>query len=126
MKTYKSQQEVEADIKDGSLKVDDDITFKCDITIKASIVCRNITAGDIDVWDIIAGDIKARDIDAWHIDAGDINTGNIIARSIDVGYINFYAICSAYNSFKCNSIKGRRKNSKYFCLDSEVVIRRNK
>ena len=51
---------------------------------------------------------------------------NIKARNIKANNISFYAVCFAYNTFVCNSIKGRRENSKYFCLDSEVVIKSQK
>jgi len=36
--------------------------------------------------------------------------------------LNFYAVAFAYNSFKCKSVKGRRENSRYFCLDGDVII----
>lgn len=97
MKIYKTQEEIDADIVDGMLEINDDVTFHCNVTIQASIAAWNITARDIN-----ADDITARDINAWDI--------------------SFYAICFAYNSFKCQSITGRRENSKYGCLDSDVVI----
>lgn len=53
----------------------------------------------------IDSDINALDINAWDINARDIE---------------FYAICYAYENFKCNTIKGMRKNAKYFCLDNKV------
>lgn len=68
----------------------------------------------IDVFFAFSLSIKA-DIKAWDIKAGNINAGNINARDI-----SFYAICSAYHTLKCKTIKGRRKNAKYFCLDNEV------
>lgn len=45
---------------------------------------------------------------------------DITARDIKAGNIFFYAICSAKRTLKCKTIKGRRKNAKYFCLDNEV------
>lgn len=82
----------------------------------------DIEAGKIDAYNIRTGDIKADNINAYtinanNIDACDINTWDIIANDI-----KFYAICVAYNTFKCKSIQGKRKNSKYLCLDSEVEI----
>ena len=50
--------------------------------------------------------------------AGYINAGNINAENIQ-----FYAVAFAYDSFVCRSIMGRRKNSKFFCLDSEVKFK---
>lgn len=60
---------------------------------------------------IRAWDIKAKDISAWDINANKIS---------------FTAVCFAYKTFVCNAIKGTRKNSKYFCLDSEIVISNKK
>ena len=99
MKIYTTQEEVEADIKDGILAITGDVTFECSIEIEASIV---VTAGNI-----TAGDITARDITAGNITAWDIS---------------FYAVCFAYAKFICRSVKGRKENAKYGCLDSEVQI----
>ena len=62
--------------------------------------------------------IKARDIKSRDINACDIKAWNIKANNI-----SFNAVCFAYEYFKCNSIKGTRKNSRYFCLDSDVIIK---
>ena len=108
MKIYKTQAEIEADIVDGVLTVNEDVKFECSFSINASLKIE----GDIDAWDIDAWDIDAGDIDAWDINAWNIN-------ALD---ISFWAVCFAYNSFKCKSIAGRRDNAKYFCLDKEVEI----
>lgn len=55
----------------------------------------------------------------------DINS-NIRAWDINANKISFTAVCFAYKTFVCNAIKGTRKNSKYFCLDSEIVISNKK
>lgn len=72
-----------------------DVEFTFYLCVDANITARNIKALNIDAWDI----------DAWDIDAGDIE---------------FYAVCFAYESFKCKSVKGTRENAKYFCLDNEI------
>lgn len=56
----------------------------------------------------------------------DINARDINAIDINANNISFYAVCFAYKTFVCNSIEGRRENSKYFCLDSDVVIKSKK
>lgn len=131
----------------------DDVKFICDIVVDSGIdacnidardikACnidaRDIKARDINAWDIKAWDINARDINACDINADNINAWDIKARNINSGDINacdikadninanniyFNAVCFAYKTFVCNSIEGRRENSKYFCLDSEVVIK---
>lgn len=89
----------------------DDVKFICDIVVDSGI----------NAWDINALDINACDIKAWDIKARDINALDIKANNI-----SFYAVCFARETFVCNSIKGRRENSKYFCLDSDVVIKSQK
>ena len=65
---------------------------------------------------ICANNITARDITARDINACDITAKNI----------EFYAVCFSYKTFVCDSVKGRRENSKYFCLDSKVVINKKR
>ena len=97
------------------IKIDFDLNIECDINAW-NINASNINSGDINAWNINSWDINARDINARDINAIDINANNI----------SFYAVCFAYKTFVCNSIEGRRENSKYFCLDSNVVIKSKK
>ena len=122
------------------IKIDFDLNIECNIKarniksldIKAcNINSCNIKACDIKAWDIEALDIKARDIQAFDINASNINACDIKAldikaENINANNISFYAVCFARETFVCNSIKGRRENSKYFCLDSDVVIKSQK
>lgn len=103
------------------IKIDFDLNMECNIKAR-NIKAWNIKASD----DINARDINASDINAGNINSGDIKAGNINAGNIKANNISFYAVCFAYNTFVCNSIKGRRENSKYFCLDSDVVIKSQK
>ena len=57
MKIYKTQSEVEKDIKNGVLAIEGDVRFECSISIEASI---KVSAGNIS-----ARDISARNISAW-------------------------------------------------------------
>ena len=81
----------------------DDVDFKCNIVVDSGIF--------------------ANDIKALNIKAHDINSCDINALDINANKISFNAVCFAYEYFKCNSIKGTRKNSRYFCLDSDVIIK---
>jgi hypothetical protein len=94
MRTYKTQAEVEKDIKDGVLTIEGDVRFECSISIGASIVVRagNITARDINAEDINAGDINACGINARDINACGINAWNITARDINACGINAWNI----------------------------------
>jgi hypothetical protein len=101
-----------------------------------NIKALNINALNINAWDIKAVDIKAlninaSDINAKNIDAKNINAGNIIAWNIDASDIDaldisYYAMCFAYNNITCKSIKGRRENSKHFCLEGKITIKDKK
>jgi len=99
MKIYKTQSEVEADIKNGVLAISGDVKFECPISIDASIIvtngnitARNITARNINAWDITAWDITAWDITAGDINAGDINARNINALNITARDITAWEI----------------------------------
>ena len=119
------------------------VVFDFDLNVEANIEAYDIEACDINVWNINAcninannikaRDIEACDINAWNINAynikaGDIITGDISACNIEAGdisanNISYHAVCFAYDSIKCKSIKGRRKNSKHFVLDGELIMK---
>jgi hypothetical protein len=138
VKVYKTQQEVERDIKDGVLAIEGDVRFECSISIEASIIVEsgninaeninawdinagNITAGNINAGNITAGDITAGNINARDINAGDINAGNITARNINAWDILYYAFCCVYKSIKCFSIKAKRDIHKEpICLEGKI------
>lgn len=99
MKIYKTQKEVEKDIKNDVLEIEGDVTFECLVSISASIK--------------VTGNINARNINAWDINARDINARNII----------YYAFCNAYNSIKCKSWKAKReKFQEPICLDGKLEV----
>ena len=136
-----TQEELEALIDDdNNIVIDGNLEINCKIIIKANIKAGNIKARDIKAWNINAlnikarnikaRNIKARDIEALDIKAGnikarDIKAGNIEALDIEAWDISYYAVCFAYTSINCKSIKGRRANSKHFALDGEITIINN-
>ena len=79
MKKYKTQSEVDADIKNDALVITGNVTFECDISLNASII---VSAGNIKAWNI-----SARDISVWNIKAGDITAFDISAGDITALYI---------------------------------------
>ena len=96
MKIYKSQQEVERDVKDNVLRIDGDVKFECSISISASIKVN-----------------------------GNINAGNINALDINARDILYYAFCGVYNSIKCLSIKAKREvHSEPICLNGKLEIKK--
>jgi len=125
------QEELEALIdKNNNIIIHDDLKINCDINIEANIDATNIDAFYIKAWDIDAknikaDDIKAYDIEAYDIDAGDIKAwdiiaGDIKANNIEANDIKYYAFCITYESLKCKTIKGERKNSLHACLDQPI------
>jgi len=117
MKIYKTQAEVEQDIKNGILDIEGDVEFRCSISISAVIkVAGNINARDINAWDINAGDINA-----WYITARDINARDITARDINARDILYHAFCCVYRSIKCLSIKAKRNiYHEPICLEGKI------
>ena len=120
MKIYKTQKEVEKDIKDGVLEIDGDVKFECSISIEASIR----VSGNISALDISALDISALDISALYISALDISALDIIARDISARNILYYAFCCVYQNIKCLSIKAKREPAhEPICLDGKLEIK---
>ena len=37
--------------------------------------------------------------------------------------ITYFAVCDVHSNILCKSIKGRRENSKHFCLDGKITIK---
>ena len=93
------------------------VRFNFDLEVSANIVACEIIACKIKAHDIYANDIRADEIIANNIHAHTINAIDIKADDI-----SYYALCFAYHSIKCKSIKGRRHNSKHFVLDGELVV----
>jgi len=137
VKIYKTQSEIETDIKNGVLDIQGDVKFECSVSINASIKvisgnidakdirALNINADNIDAWDINAWDIRALNIRALDINAKDINAYNINAWDINADNIVYNAFCSVYNSIKCLSIKASRKvHSEPVCLEGKVEIKK--
>ena len=120
---------------------DDDVTFNFNLIVDSNIeayditayniIAHNIDALNINADVINAGDIKALNIDAEDIKAGVINARDIDALNIDAYFIDarnisYFAFCIAYQTFTCESVKGRRHNSSHKCLDGDIVIRKPK
>ena len=125
MKTFKNFEEIKQyynedtntyEFVENEQLLDVELIFE--LSVDSNIHAGNIKALNIKALNINAWDIDASDIDALGINARDINACNINAKDIF-----FYAVCFARKTFVCKSIKGQRDNNKYFCLDSDVVIK---
>lgn len=118
----------------------DTVVFDFDLDVKANIWALDIIARNIDVYNINANNINVYNIDAIDINAHNIYALDIIACDINVNDIyavdikainiiandiNYSAVCYAYKNIKCNSIKGRRENSKHFVLDGKLEVEEN-
>ena len=122
MKIYKTQAEVEADVKDRVLKIDDDVTFDCDINIKVHIICKDLICWDLDCRNFNCRDLHCGDLICWDLHCLDIDCADLNCQDLHCRDLNYHAVAFAYKTFKCKSVKGRRKNSKHFCLDSDIII----
>ena len=103
-----------------------------------SITAKNIHALNISAWEINACDIESRCIDVGVIRARDIYTStieamDIYARDINATFgidaINIYArdivyaaTCSAYEDFKCNSIKCGHQIPLHYSLYGKLEV----
>lgn len=98
MTIYKTQTEVERDVKNGVLAINGDVKIDCDVSINASIIVN----GDIDCW-------------------------NITCRNINCWNIYYYALCIAYKNIKCKSWTARReKHIDPICIDGKLEIIKDK
>ncbi len=107
------------------------------------IMAKSITAKDITAFSIDCETIDAQDVIAFRIGcelvlrANDIKAGNIItsalfARNVVVDTlladeivaheIVYDAVVVGFQSFKCRSIVGQRKNAVHLCLDGDVEV----
>ena len=85
-----------------------------------NIYCHNINCHYIKCWDIDCFDIRCNTLDCWNIYCWEIRCNNL-----DCNNLSFYTSCVAYNSLKCKSAKGRRKNFILKCLDKEIDYKGN-
>ena len=122
MRIYKTQQEVEAAIKNRILRVNDDVKIECNISINASIICRDLDCMDLDCGNLNCGNLDCGNLDCGNLNCRDLDCWNLNCWDLDCRDLSYYAIAVAYYKFKCKSVVGRRINSKHFCLDSEVII----
>jgi len=88
------------------------------------INCRDIKSDKINCRDINCCDIKSDNINCNNLDCCDINCWDIKCNNLDCNNLSFYTSCVAYNSLKCKSAKGRRKNFILKCLDEEIDYRK--
>lgn len=111
MLVFNNLEEMEPylDKKTDTYRFDGVVQFCFDLRSDSSINARNI---------------KALNIDAANIDAWNINAWNINARNIKALDINYYAVCIAYQTFSCRSVRGTRKNAIHACLDGEIEYKK--
>jgi hypothetical protein len=99
------------EIIEESLLVEGNISGKngnrYNLIVKGDLNCRDLNCRDLN-----CRNLNCRNLDCWDLKCWDLNCLDL----------DFYAVAFSYNSFKCKSVKGRRENSKYFCLDKEVEV----
>ena len=134
MKRY-YDEETDSYIFKENGKFIDEIIINFDLNIESNIEAHNvrgtsITAKNIHVWDISAWEINACDIESRCIDVGvirarDIYTSTIEAMDIYARDIVYTASCSAYEAFKCNSIKCGHQIPLHYSLYGKLEVTEN-
>ena len=74
--------------------------------------------------DLKCWDLDCRNLDCWDLDCWDLDCRNLECQELKAKNVSYYGVAVAYNSMEVESIEGRRNNSKHFCLDSEIVIKK--
>ena len=125
----------------------DEIIINFDLNIESNIVACNISATTITAKNIRAYSITAWEINACNINSSIINAGVIQARDIITSSINtmdiyardikafglisvniyardivYTATCSAYEDFKCNSIKCGHQIPLHYSLYGKLEV----
>jgi len=105
--------------------IDDDLYVEGNIYGKDgnryNLNCKDINCRDIYCNDINCKDINCRDIYCRDINCRDINCYDINCNDINCQDLSYYAVAFAYKNILCNSIQGRRQNSRYFVLDGQII-----
>ena len=120
VKIYKTQSEIETDIKNGVLVIQGDVKFECSVSINASI---KVISGNIDAKDIRALDIDADNINAWDINAGDIDAKDINANNINVEDINAEDInAKDINALDIDALDINAKDIRALNIDADNIV----
>ena len=102
--------------------INDDLTVEGNIRCKGGkwdLNCKNLDCRDLNCWDLNCGDLNCRDLNCW-----DLNCKNLNCWSLKAKNVSYYGVAFAYHSMEVESIKGRRDNSKHFCLDGEIILKK--
>jgi len=103
-----------AAVKGGVLRVDGDLIADYAILLPGvTINARSINAGTSTPGTSTLGTSAL----------GTSAPGTSMSGTSLPGDITYHAVAVAYERFCCSSIRGRRNNSRHFCLDREVEIR---
>jgi len=117
----------------GDLVLTEDTIIDNDLTVEGDIRCEggswNLKCQDLDCWDLDCWNLKCWNLDCWNLDClnlkcKDLKCWDLKCQELKAKNVSYYGVAVAYNSMEVESIKGRRKNSKHFCLDSEIVIKK--
>jgi len=126
MITIKSQEEFDGMVENKVFAVQEDVTIECSITTDAYITCQNLTCMDLNCWNLNGRNLNGQNLTCQNLNCRNLICWDLNCQNLNCRDISFYAVAVAYRTFDCESIKGRRPNSKYLCLDSDVVIIDNK
>ena len=102
----------------GNWIMEKDEIIEGDLKVKGNISGKDGNRYNL----IVNGDLNCRNLDCMDLNCRNLNCRNLKCGDLNCWDLDFFAVAFAYSSFKCKSVKGRRENSKYFCLDKEVEV----
>ena len=86
--------------------------------------CRDLKCMDLKCMDLDCRDLDCKNLDCWNLKCDNLNCGDLNCGELKARNVSYYGVAFAYSSMEVESIKGRRDNSKHFCLDSKIVIKK--
>ncbi len=98
--------------------MESDMTFKENLIVKGNIFGKNGKKFNLEV----KGNLEGHNLTCLDLKCHNLDCLDLECENLDCMNLSYFAVAIAYKSFKCNSVKGKRKNSKHFCLDSEIEI----
>ncbi len=132
----------------GDLVLTEDTIINDDLTVEGNIRCEggnwNLKCFDLECNDLKCFDLECNDLKCFDLECNDLkccnlecynlecynlkclnlNCENLNCWNLKAKNVSYYAIAFAYYSMEVESIKGRRDNSKHFCLDDEIALKK--
>ena len=104
-------------IIERDLVLKENTVIEDDLFVYGNIICED---GN---WDLTCNNLTCYNIKCYNLTCYNIKCFDLNCENLYCNNLNYFAFAIAYESFKCKSHKGRRKNGFVKCLDGEVEIK---